>query len=157
MPATLTTYRNRGLFIALAATAVIGCGTSTHPSSAPPSSVIEETSSIPPSSVPTPSTVADSGSTPSPTVDGAFRSELQAELDATVAAGVPGAVVLSRIGDDTVTVAAGVSDTETGAPMTTDTKFRTGSVAKTFTATVALQLVDEGLLSLDDTVDKWLP
>lgn len=38
-----------------------------------------------------------------------------------------------------------------------DAEFRIASTTKTFVATVALQLVDEGKLSLDDTVDKWLP
>lgn len=35
--------------------------------------------------------------------------------------------------------------------------YRIGSVSKTFTSTVALQLVGEGRLSLDDTVERWLP
>ena len=34
---------------------------------------------------------------------------------------------------------------------------RIGSTTKTFVATVLLQLVGEGRLSLDDTVDRWLP
>jgi D-alanyl-D-alanine carboxypeptidase len=36
-------------------------------------------------------------------------------------------------------------------------EFRIASTTKTFVSTVALQLVDEGKLSLDDTVEKWLP
>jgi D-alanyl-D-alanine carboxypeptidase len=35
--------------------------------------------------------------------------------------------------------------------------FDMGSTAKTFEATVVLQLVDEGRLSLDDTLERWLP
>ncbi|UHA75544.1 serine hydrolase domain-containing protein [Paenibacillus sp. 481] len=35
--------------------------------------------------------------------------------------------------------------------------FRIGSITKTFTATVVLQLVGEGKLSLDDSIEKWLP
>ena len=35
--------------------------------------------------------------------------------------------------------------------------FRTGSVAKTLVATVAMQLDAEGVVSLDDTVEQWLP
>ncbi|TCO45393.1 D-alanyl-D-alanine carboxypeptidase [Kribbella antiqua] len=35
--------------------------------------------------------------------------------------------------------------------------FRIGSVTKTFVATVVLQLVDEGRLSLDDPIDRHLP
>ncbi len=36
-------------------------------------------------------------------------------------------------------------------------RFDMGSTAKTFEATVALQLVEEGRLSLDDSVEKWIP
>jgi len=35
--------------------------------------------------------------------------------------------------------------------------FRAGSITKTFLATVVLQLVDEGSLRLDDSVERWLP
>jgi D-alanyl-D-alanine carboxypeptidase len=35
--------------------------------------------------------------------------------------------------------------------------FDIGSIGKTMVATVALQLVDEGRLSLDDSVERWLP
>jgi D-alanyl-D-alanine carboxypeptidase len=38
-----------------------------------------------------------------------------------------------------------------------DRRFRVGSVTKTFTAAVVLQLVDEGALSLDDTLEEHLP
>ena len=36
-------------------------------------------------------------------------------------------------------------------------RFRAGSIAKTFVATVVLQLVGKGRLRLDDTVEAWLP
>jgi D-alanyl-D-alanine carboxypeptidase len=55
------------------------------------------------------------------------------------------------------TGAAGEADWDTGAPYTANTYQRVGSVTKTFTATLILQLVDEGLLSLDDTLDGWFP
>ncbi|WP_051287084.1 serine hydrolase domain-containing protein [Paenibacillus taiwanensis] len=42
-------------------------------------------------------------------------------------------------------------------PIKSNYNFRIGSVTKTFTATVLLQLVDEKKLSLEDTVEKWLP
>ena len=48
--------------------------------------------------------------------------------------------------------AAGVADAETSAPMTTDHRFQIGSVTKTFVAAVALQLVGEGALALDEEV-----
>src|ERR1044071_4807705 len=42
-------------------------------------------------------------------------------------------------------------------PWTTATRFRIGSITKMFTATMTLQLVDEGKWKLADTVDKFLP
>lgn len=51
--------------------------------------------------------------------------------------------------------AMGVADLKSGKPIWTEGLFRIGSLTKTFTGTVALQLVDEGLLSLDNTVDKY--
>ena len=38
-----------------------------------------------------------------------------------------------------------------------DDHFRIGSITKTFTGTVILQLVDEGKLKLDDPVSKYQP
>jgi D-alanyl-D-alanine carboxypeptidase len=38
-----------------------------------------------------------------------------------------------------------------------DRRFRVGSVTKTFTAAIVLQLVDEGTLRLDDTLEKHVP
>ncbi|MBX3161318.1 MAG: beta-lactamase family protein [Deltaproteobacteria bacterium] len=36
-------------------------------------------------------------------------------------------------------------------------RLRVGSITKTFTAAVILQLADEGALALDDTIDRWVP
>ena len=55
------------------------------------------------------------------------------------------------------THAAGISDLRTAAPITIDDHFRIASVSKTFVATVVLQLVDEGQLSLDDTLQAYVP
>jgi len=44
-----------------------------------------------------------------------------------------------------------------GVPNTLDTKFRYGSAGKMFTAVAVLQLVEAGQLSLDGTVDTYLP
>jgi D-alanyl-D-alanine carboxypeptidase len=52
---------------------------------------------------------------------------------------------------------AGLADTATGTPAQSDDSFRIGSSTKTFVATVILQLVAEGRLSLNDTVQHWLP
>ncbi|MEU9343097.1 serine hydrolase domain-containing protein [Streptomyces sp. NPDC048278] len=55
------------------------------------------------------------------------------------------------------TATAGTADLRTGRPMNTTDRLRVGSVTKTFTATVVLQLAAEHRLSLDATVDRYLP
>jgi D-alanyl-D-alanine carboxypeptidase len=57
--------------------------------------------------------------------------------------------------EEMATVAMGES--MTGVPATVDMHFRNGSVAISYLATVLLQLVDEGKVGLDDTIDRWLP
>ncbi|BCM72926.1 MULTISPECIES: serine hydrolase domain-containing protein [Streptomyces] len=69
----------------------------------------------------------------------------------------PGAFLLARDGTRDRFGAAGVADRSTGTPMRPDLKFRAGSITKTFTATVVLQLVAERRLRLDDTVHTLLP
>ena len=44
-----------------------------------------------------------------------------------------------------------------GSTVTAQTPFQIGSVSKSFAALVVLQLVDEGRLSLDDSVSKYIP
>ncbi|MFD5748335.1 serine hydrolase domain-containing protein [Streptomyces sp. NPDC127033] len=84
---------------------------------------------------------------------------LQALADQVVAAPNPnpGAFLLTRDGSENRFGAAGVADRSTGTPMGPHLKFRAGSVTKTFTATVVLQLVAERRLRLDDTVQSLLP
>ena len=41
--------------------------------------------------------------------------------------------------------------------MRADERFRVGSVTKTFVATLVVRLVQDGKLSLDDRVERWLP
>jgi D-alanyl-D-alanine carboxypeptidase len=83
---------------------------------------------------------------------------LQADVQAMVkTAKVPGGVLLIRSHGRTQVVAAGLADRATHAPMRADDRFRVASVTKPFVATLVLQLVGEGRLSLDDTVERWLP
>lgn len=73
--------------------------------------------------------------------------------------GVPGAVIGAILPDssDPVVLELGVANLETGEPIRADMHFRIASVTKTYVATVVLQLVDEGLISLDDTISSILP
>ncbi len=70
---------------------------------------------------------------------------------------VPAAAVAVGLGDDVVEAAAGVLHLGTGVEADTDSVFQIGSVTKVWTATLVLQLVDEGLLDLDATVRTYLP
>lgn len=54
-------------------------------------------------------------------------------------------------------VLLGEADVEAGRAVTAQDRFRIGSVTKSFTVTVLLQLVDEGLVSLDDPIGDYLP
>jgi CubicO group peptidase (beta-lactamase class C family) len=44
-----------------------------------------------------------------------------------------------------------------GGRPTTDTQYRMGSITKTFTAVLVMQLRDDGRLQLADRIDRWLP
>jgi D-alanyl-D-alanine carboxypeptidase len=85
------------------------------------------------------------------------RLELQHALDQVVAAGVPGAVVLARQGYHTTLLTSGYGNLEQKTHVRATDRFRVGSTTKTFVATVVLQLVGEGKLTLNDTVERRLP
>jgi D-alanyl-D-alanine carboxypeptidase len=82
---------------------------------------------------------------------------LQQAADQLVADGVPGVIIMTRRGQQVSNVVAGLADKATGQPMQPQDKVRIGSITKTFVATVVLQLAAERRLSLNDSVQKWLP
>ncbi|MFI6169301.1 serine hydrolase domain-containing protein [Nocardia sp. NPDC051052] len=71
--------------------------------------------------------------------------------------GYPAMFAEIRDGKQTWFGSAGTADLSSGRAPRQGDQFRIGSVTKTFTATIVLQLAAEYRLSLDDTVDKWLP
>lgn len=83
---------------------------------------------------------------------------LDSEL-ATLAAryDVPGVAVGVLVGDEVVEAAAGVLSLNTGVEATPESVFQVGSITKIWTTTLVMQLVDEGLLSLDEPVRSVLP
>ncbi|MFJ8581020.1 serine hydrolase domain-containing protein [Micromonospora sp. NPDC093277] len=83
---------------------------------------------------------------------------MQHDVDAIRALGVMGvsARVATADGRSRVLV-SGVADRVSRRPMPRDGYLRIASTRKTFTATVVLQLAAEGRLSLDDTIERWLP
>lgn len=82
---------------------------------------------------------------------------LQNDLDALVAAGAPGAILLIRNGNHTTRLTAGLADVTRKRPMRPADRFRIASVTKSYTASVVLQLIAEGKLALSDSVEGRLP
>ncbi|MFE3032526.1 serine hydrolase domain-containing protein [Streptomyces canus] len=82
---------------------------------------------------------------------------LQAALDRVTAAGAIGAVAEVRQGDAVWRGSSGRSRLNGRQPALVDGRFRAGSITKTFTATVVLQLVGEGRLRLSEAAERWLP
>jgi D-alanyl-D-alanine carboxypeptidase len=96
---------------------------------------------------------------PSPARAGAAAGpgELRRLLHQVVAAGAPGAAARVRDEHGVTQAASGVADLRRGRPMRPELHYRVGSLTKPLVATVVLQLVAEGRLSLQDTVQRWLP
>jgi D-alanyl-D-alanine carboxypeptidase len=84
-------------------------------------------------------------------------AKLRAALDEAVKQAGYGAIVLVRDGSRTTRLAAGLGRLSPRTPMRPTDRFRVGSVTKTFVSTVLLQLEGEGALSLDDSLERWLP
>lgn len=83
---------------------------------------------------------------------------LQIALAATAAEHGPGVYGLVTEGGQPVFAGAvGSADLDDPRPIEARDRFRIGSVTKMYTATLVLQVVADGLLALDDTVEKVLP
>ncbi|MFT4122248.1 MAG: serine hydrolase domain-containing protein [Microbacteriaceae bacterium] len=86
------------------------------------------------------------------------EEELQTLLDEAAARhGVPGAALGLMDPAGVRAVVTGITNARTGAPVLRSTMFQIGSISKVWTATLAMQLVDEGRLDLDTPVRRWLP
>jgi CubicO group peptidase (beta-lactamase class C family) len=70
---------------------------------------------------------------------------------------VPGAAVGVYSGGQVTDFAAGVLSHATGVEATTDSVFQIGSITKTWTGTLVMQLADEELLDIDEPVVRYLP
>ncbi|GAA4617606.1 serine hydrolase domain-containing protein [Actinoallomurus liliacearum] len=75
----------------------------------------------------------------------------------TTADGAPGALAVVSDARGRTVMTSGVADTGTHAPIAGDSRFRIGSMTKTFVATVVLQLVGEHRVELDAPVERYLP
>ncbi len=88
---------------------------------------------------------------------GLDRAALQEALDRIVATGATAALARVDSPSGGWRSAAGVRELGRPARPVAGGQFRVGSITKTFVATVVLQLVGEGRLRLDDTLERWLP
>jgi CubicO group peptidase (beta-lactamase class C family) len=83
--------------------------------------------------------------------------QLKASMDALAARGrFTGAVLVARGDEVLFRQVYGLADREAGRPFQLDTPLRLASVSKMFTAAAILRLQDEGVLSVDDPVCKWI-
>jgi D-alanyl-D-alanine carboxypeptidase len=95
--------------------------------------------------------------------DAAWGGELVARIDslaeATLRDGpVAGLTIGVKRGGDLLMVKGyGVADIENSVPMTAETVYRIGSLTKQFTAAAVMQLVEAGLIGLDDPMTRYLP
>jgi D-alanyl-D-alanine carboxypeptidase len=94
-----------------------------------------------------------------PSFSKATQDKLAAALDKVMVQGkLPGAVAGVWVpGEGSWVVATGVADFKDATMMKVADKFRIASITKTFTATMVLQLVDEGKVSLDDKLARFVP
>jgi D-alanyl-D-alanine carboxypeptidase len=68
----------------------------------------------------------------------------------------PGGVSVLVVRDGVATTAVVGDATRAGDPITPATRFRVGSISKTFVATMVLQLVDEGRVALDEPLSTYV-
>jgi len=93
-----------------------------------------------------------------PLTESGLVKELSARLDELVAKDAFSGVVLVAKGETPVfRKAYGLASKEYGAPNREDTRFNLGSLNKLFTRIAIEQLAGAGKLSLDDTIDEFLP
>src|ERR1041385_2421747 len=116
---------------------VLGHGAFSEPTPSPAPSETERTNSLPPEI--------------SKKIDDAASKMLSES-------GVPSAsIAVVKDGKLAYTKAYGFADIESHRPATTSMIYSVGSISKQFTAACILLLAEEGKLSLDDPVGRWLP
>ncbi len=87
-----------------------------------------------------------------------LKEQVDSLFNAHINSDAPGAALLvSYDGKMLIGKGYGLRDLETKEPITANTNMRMASVSKQFTDLSLLSLVDEGLLSLNDTVYKFWP
>jgi D-alanyl-D-alanine carboxypeptidase len=136
----------------LVGTALLIAGCSTVPT---PSTQTASTPTTSPGASATPQRGSSAGSSALKPID---QAALQTLVDTTVRELlVPGAVVLLRTPQGDFMVSSGTTQLGTTTSPHADTRFWIASNTKSMTAAVIVQLAQEGKLSLDDPVSKYVP
>ena len=87
-----------------------------------------------------------------------LAKRLDAALKPFFKADAPGAtVIVTREGQTVFRKAYGLADVDKGTPLQPDMQLRLGSITKQFTAVAVLMLAEQGKLSLQDDVTRFLP
>ena len=88
----------------------------------------------------------------------ALRAEIQHYVDACPArSGAPGVTAAVALpSGEVLEFAAGLSDLENGFAMLPDDRMAAGSIGKSFVGAYAAALVTEGVIKLDDPIEKYL-
>ena len=132
---------------------------SPQPSDGPGASSARVGATAEPSPAPTGSPMATALPSAGLPVDTATAATLQRALEAArksmVIPGVAATVILAD--GRTWTGVAGDAVAATHAKVVPQTPFAIASLTKTFTAALILRLADEGQLTIDDTLARWLP
>ncbi|MCE0540335.1 beta-lactamase family protein [Kineosporia rhizophila] len=92
-----------------------------------------------------------------PTSRPGLTATLQSDADVLQNYGAPGVLVKLDTARGDVRVRSGYGNVAKRTPVPWNAKFRIGSFTKPYVAATVLQLVGERKLSLDDTVEKFLP
>ncbi len=109
----------------------------------------------PPGSAAAKAAAPSTGETPPPKGTGAFAPLLESFVNKRL---VPGVITLVVNKDGVLDLGtAGYASLATKRPMREDAVFWIASMSKSLTATALMMLVDEGKVSLDDPVEKFLP
>jgi len=98
-----------------------------------------------------------SAAAPSDPARAAQIDQIVAVVEQAIADQSLGAVIVQvQIGDEVLMTEA-FGESITGVPATTDMHFRNGAVAFQYVTNLLLQYVDDEIVTLDDTIDEWVP
>lgn len=87
-----------------------------------------------------------------------IKRSLQKLIDDAVKDGLPGiSLAIYKPACDAINLVSGLSDLSTNKLMTPQDHFRLASISKVYVGVVIMQMVQEGKISLDDPISKYLP